>query len=129
MRHTPSRGRPRAVVRSDKRSRQSSGALQLLYGPTVSVGILEEAEARARRALGPELLHIADRNAAANEFLTDGVDVVDHELDALDEPGSPSGRPSPITTEHAEPGGVICTTRIRSFGRMSWSRWKPTFSV
>jgi catechol 2,3-dioxygenase-like lactoylglutathione lyase family enzyme len=30
----------------------------------------------------------------------------------LTEPGAPSGRPMPITTEHAEPGGVICTTLI-----------------
>src|SRR5438477_29186 len=43
----------------------------------------------------------------------------------LTEPGSPSGRPSPITTEQAEPGGVICTTRMFPVGRTSWSRRKP----
>ena len=47
----------------------------------------------------------------------------------LTEPGSPSGRPWPITTEHDEPGGVICTTRMVSLGLTSWSRWNPTCSV
>jgi hypothetical protein len=74
-------------------------------------------------------LHVADGDAAASEFRADGVDVLDGELDPLTEPGSPSGRPSPITTEQDEPGGVICTTRMLSLGRMSWSRLKPTFSV
>ena len=31
-------------------------------------------------------------------------------------PGSASVIPIPIVTEHAEPGGVICTTRNSSFG-------------
>jgi len=75
------------------------------------------------------LLHVADAHAAAGERLADGLDVLDDELDALDEPGSPSGRPTPITTEQAEPGGVICTTRMASLGRTSWSRLKPTCSV
>ena len=47
----------------------------------------------------------------------------------LTEPGAPRGRPSPITTEQADPGGVICTTRIDSVGRASWSRLKPTCST
>src|ERR687885_1789879 len=40
----------------------------------------------------------------------------------LTDPGSPSGRPSPTTTEQADPGGVICTTRMPPPGRTSWSR-------
>ena len=47
----------------------------------------------------------------------------------LVDPGSPSGIPSPMTTEQHEPGGVIWTTRIPGPGLTSWSRSKPTCSV
>lgn len=35
----------------------------------------------------------------------------------------------PTTTEHADPGGVMCTTRIVSVGRVSASRWNPSMPV
>jgi len=35
----------------------------------------------------------------------------------------------PITTEHADPGGVMCTTRIVSVGWVSASRWNPSVPV
>ena len=35
----------------------------------------------------------------------------------------------PITTEHPEPGGVMCTTRMVSLGRVSASRRKPSLPV
>jgi hypothetical protein len=35
----------------------------------------------------------------------------------------------PTTTEHADPGGVMCTTRIVSVGRVSASRWNPSVPV
>jgi hypothetical protein len=35
----------------------------------------------------------------------------------------------PTTTEHADPGGVMCTTRIVSVGLVSASRWNPSVPV
>jgi hypothetical protein len=35
----------------------------------------------------------------------------------------------PKVTEHAEPGGVICTTRKVSLAWWSTSRWKPSRST
>ena len=43
-------------------------------------------------------------------------------------PGVRSVMPSPITMEHAEPGGVSCTNRSPSCTRWSWSTWNPTCS-
>jgi hypothetical protein len=37
--------------------------------------------------------------------------------------------PVPIAMEHADPGGVNCTTRTASLSWVSWSAWKPTVSV
>src|SRR5262249_61863594 len=62
-------------------------ALVLLDRPRVPVGVTEEAEARARRAFGPHLLHLADAHAPAGEFAADGAEVVDDELDSLDRAG------------------------------------------
>ena len=33
----------------------------------------------------------------------------------------------PITTEQADPGGVMCTTRMSGVGCVSASRWNPSF--
>src|SRR5262249_30971443 len=45
------------------------------------------------------------------------------------DPGGISERPLPIVTEHAEPGGVNCTTRNCSPARWSTSTLKPTCSL
>src|SRR2546427_7184645 len=59
----------------------------LLDGPQVAVRILKENVARAHRALGPELLYVAHRDAAAGESLPRGIDALDHERDTLDRAG------------------------------------------
>jgi hypothetical protein len=40
-------------------------------------------------------------------------------------PGAASVRPTPIVSEQADPGGVICTTRKSSLGRWSTSSVNP----
>lgn len=52
--------------------------------PAVAVRMVEERETRAGRALGSELLHIADADAAIGERLAHRIEVIDDEVDALD---------------------------------------------
>jgi hypothetical protein len=52
------------------------------------------------------------------------------DLHLVHEPGAASVIPVPTEIEHAEPGGVSCTTRKSSSpARWSTSRLKPAFSV
>ena len=51
------------------------------------VGVLEEHIAGPGGCLRAELLDVADGDAAAGQGLTDGVDVLDDQLDALDRAG------------------------------------------
>ena len=45
------------------------------------------------------------------------------------DPGGESTKPLPIVIEHAEPGGVSCTTRIMGVAWWSTSTWNPTCSL
>ena len=48
----------------------------------------------------------------------------------LIDPGGIGGTtPSPMTTEHPDPGGVSCTIRWPSPIFLSWSTWKPSLSL
>ena len=92
-------------------------ALELLDGPGVAVGIGEEGEARAPGTLRSELLHVADGDATGGESCSRAASKSSTtSWTPLTEPGPPRGRASPITTEHAEPRGVICTTRMLVIG-------------
>jgi hypothetical protein len=63
----------------------------------------------------------ADADAAASGGLAGRVNVLDEKLKRLDRSRLAERQAFAITTEQAEPGGVICATRVRSVGRMSWS--------
>ena len=81
----------------------------LLQRPRVAVGVAEGDE----RSPG---LHVdvAGLHAVRDEFPPRGLDVGDHDLHPFCEPGGISVTPVPITTEHADPGGVSCTNRSAS---------------
>src|SRR5436309_492927 len=62
-------------------------ALVLLNRPHVPVRVFEEAITRARRALGPHLLHLADTHSPPDQFAADRIEVLDHQLDSFDRAG------------------------------------------
>jgi hypothetical protein len=55
--------------------------------------------------------HLAHVGALSGELVARSVDVEHDELQALTEPGAAAVTPVPKMIEHAEPGGVSCTTR------------------
>jgi hypothetical protein len=129
-RHTPgASGRPASYPRVPPPSWLRLPPLVLLNRPHVAVRVVEEAIARARSTFGAQLPHLAMLTPRPASSLRMASRSSTTSWTPLAEPGSPSGRPSPITTEHAEPGGVIWTTRMFSPGLTSWSRLKPACLV
>src|SRR5213596_2183563 len=109
-------------------------ARDLLEQPAVAVRVAERCvrEVRAVWQVEPGglrlLLHLADVDAAADEILPSGVDVLDRQVHPLKGPGSIAvmpGTPFPKWIEHCEWGGVICTNRASSPAAKSASSRHP----
>jgi hypothetical protein len=101
--------------------------LQLLHCPGVAVRVGEAEEGAA--VLVAEGDELARLDAAADQLVSGGLGVGDHQLQTRIEPGSISRWlvRSPTTIEQPKPRGVSCTTCMCSF-LVLWSSSKPTWS-
>jgi len=88
------------------------GEARIVAALRVDAG-LEAALPRVERRLVPDL---PDVDAATGQLGPRRFKIGATRYRPLTEPGSASVRPTPICTEHAEPGGVSCTTRKSGLG-------------
>ena len=104
----------------------------LLQQPAVAIRVAERRVREVRPpwrvgARGPPVLHLADVDAAADEIVPGGVDV----LDRQEQPAGPrraAMTPLPKWIEHCEWGGVNWTTRKSSPTTKSASNRHPRLS-
>ena len=85
--------------------------------------------ARGRRPAAALAGHVvpdlADVDAAANQLVAGGLDVLDDQQQALQRLGHRRPLPSPNWIEAGEPGGVNCTPRVSGVGLKSMSSRQP----